>query len=223
MKSKEMFEVDREGDVEITFIGHGTLMLSWGETVIHVDPVGEYADYQEMPGASLVLVSHQHGDHLDVSAVGAVRRGGTVVIAPPICSEHLDGARILGNGQTTSAHGVEVEAVPAYNIRHTRDGRTPFHPRGEGNGYILTLGEKRLYLAGDTENIPEMRDFGRVDIAFLPMNLPYTMTPEMAAEAARMLQAGIVYPYHFVETETSRLVELLADLPEVEVRVRAMA
>jgi len=115
-----------------------------------------------------------------------------------------------------------VTAVPAYNLVHERSPGVPFHPRGQGNGYVMTFGDKRVYVAGDTENVPEMKALAGVDIAFLPMNLPYTMTPEMAADAARTIRPGILYPYHYGETDTSRLVELLRDRKEIEVRIRRM-
>jgi L-ascorbate metabolism protein UlaG (beta-lactamase superfamily) len=119
--------------------------------------------------------------------------------------------------------GVTIEAVPAYNIVHKRENGEPFHPKGIGNGYIMTFGDKRVYVAGDTENIPEMKEFQDIDIAFLPMNLPYTMTPEMVADAATTIQPKILYPYHYSNTDTSRIVELLNERPTIEVRVRDMA
>ncbi len=112
--------------------------------------------------------------------------------------------------------------MPAYNIIHKRDNGQPFHPKGIGNGYIITFGDKRVYVAGDTENIPEMRDLRGIDIAFLPMNLPYTMTPEMVADAAKAFKPRILYPYHYGETDTSRLEDLLRDTKEIEVRIRRM-
>jgi L-ascorbate metabolism protein UlaG (beta-lactamase superfamily) len=115
-----------------------------------------------------------------------------------------------------------VIAVPAYNLVHERSPGVPFHPKGHGNGYVLTFADKRVYVAGDTENVPEMKTLAGVDIAFLPMNLPYTMTPEMAADAARMIRPKILYPYHFGETDTSPIVELLQDQKETEVRIRQM-
>jgi L-ascorbate metabolism protein UlaG (beta-lactamase superfamily) len=118
--------------------------------------------------------------------------------------------------------GIAVEAVPAYNLRHERSPGVPFHPKGRGNGYVVTMAGLRVYVAGDTENVPEMRDLKGIDVAFLPMNLPYTMTPEMAADAALMVRPRILYPYHFGETDTSRLVALLAGHPEIEVRIRDM-
>jgi len=118
--------------------------------------------------------------------------------------------------------GIGIIAVPAYNTVHKRDDGTPFHPRGEGNGYVLDFGDTRIYIAGDTEPIPEMSGLGTVDVAFLPMNLPYTMSPEMAADAARVIMPAILYPYHYGDSDTGRLVELLDDTPEIEVRIREM-
>ena len=117
----------------------------------------------------------------------------------------------MRNGDKQTIAGLQIEAVPAYNILHKREDGQPFHPKGVGNGYILTFGNTRLYLAGDTENIPEMKNLHDIDIAFLPMNLPYTMTPEMVADAARMFKPRILYPYHYGNTDTNKLVELLKD------------
>jgi len=117
---------------------------------------------------------------------------------------------------------LKVEAVPAYNIKHMRAPGKPFHPKGAGNGYIVTFGSLRLYLAGDTENIPEMKQLQNIDIAFLPMNLPFTMTPEMVADAARMFKPKILYSYHQGETDTSKLSALLKDEQGIEVRIRKM-
>jgi L-ascorbate metabolism protein UlaG (beta-lactamase superfamily) len=121
-----------------------------------------------------------------------------------------------------TVEGLKIEAVPAYNIVHKRDTGQPFHPKGVGNGYIITFGDKRVYVAGDTENVPEMKGLKNIDIAFLPMNLPYTMTPEMVVEAAKAFKPKILYPYHFGETDTSKVVSLLKGTPEIEVRIRNM-
>ena len=118
--------------------------------------------------------------------------------------------------------GLKIEAVPAYNMVHKRANGEPFHPQGIGNGYIITFDDKRVYIAGDTENIPEMAELGKIDIAFLPMNLPYTMTPEMVADAAKMIKPQILYPYHYGNTNTSKLMELLKDDKDIEVRIRKM-
>jgi L-ascorbate metabolism protein UlaG (beta-lactamase superfamily) len=129
----------------------------------------------------------------------------------------------MRNGEERTLNGIRVRAVPAYNLVHKREDGQPFHPRGHGNGYVLTFGDTHVYIAGDTENIPEMKELQDIDIAFLPMNLPYTMTPEMAAEAVKSFGPKIVYPYHFGSTDTQALVDLLADETGVEVRLRSLA
>jgi len=129
----------------------------------------------------------------------------------------------MKNGDVQIIQEIKFEAIPAYNIIHKRDNGQPFHPEGVGNGYILTFGDKRVYVAGDTENIPEMKTLQGIDVAFLPMNLPYTMTPEMVADAAKLFRPKILYPYHYGDTDTSKLVELLKDEQEIEVRIRKMS
>ena len=129
----------------------------------------------------------------------------------------------MRNGDVRPIDGITVEAVPAYNVVHKRPNGQPFHPKGAGNGYVLTFGDMRVYVAGDTENIPEMNTLQDIDCAFLPMNLPYTMSPEMVADAAIAMQPSILYPYHFGATDTSRLLDLLSDYENIEVRVRDMA
>ena len=128
----------------------------------------------------------------------------------------------MKNGDVESVGGLTIEAVPAYNLVHMRSEGVPYHPKGIGNGYVITFGDKRVYVAGDTENIPEMKNLKNIDYAFLPMNLPYTMTPEMVADAAKAFKPTVLYPYHFGDTDTARLVALMKDTPEVEVRVRNM-
>jgi L-ascorbate metabolism protein UlaG (beta-lactamase superfamily) len=128
----------------------------------------------------------------------------------------------MQNGDVRTVGGVTIEAVPAYNLVHMRDSGEPFHPKGNGNGYLVTFGDKRVYIAGDTENIPEMKALKNTDIAFLPMNLPYTMTPEMVADAARMFRPRVLYPYHTGETEVAKLAALMKDQKDTEVRIRNM-
>jgi L-ascorbate metabolism protein UlaG (beta-lactamase superfamily) len=130
---------------------------------------------------------------------------------------------VMRNGDQRVVRGILVEAVPAYNIVNKRPNGEPFHPKDAGNGYVLTLGDLRVYLAGDTEAVPEMKQLKEIDIAFLPMNLPYTMTPEMCVEAALSFRPKILYPYHYGETETSLLATLLGSDPEIEVRIRPLA
>ncbi len=211
-----------DGVLEITFLGHGSLILSARGTVVHVDPYGKVADYPSLPKADLVLVTHEHQDHLDPAALAAVRTKQTRVVASAAAAARIEGATALDYGATVTVAGVAVAAVPAYNIRHSRSPGVPFHPRGRGNGYVVTLAGLRVYVAGDTENVPEMKHLAGIHVAFLPMNLPYTMTPEMAADAARMFSPKILYPYHFGESDTAKLVALLKDHAETEVRIRRM-
>jgi len=225
--AQQKFEKDviptSEGDLAITFIGHGTLMMTFRGITIHIDPYGEVADYGSLPKADLVLVTHEHSDHLDPKAIKAVNKPDTTVIASKACVGKLPNALIMANGDTRTVLGLSVEAVPAYNIAHTRPDGNPYHPKGSGNGYIVTFGDKRIYIAGDTENTPEMKALKTIDIAFLPMNLPYTMTPEMVADAARAFRPKILYPYHFGDTDTSKLTKLLQGEKTIEVRIRKMS
>lgn len=223
----QAFETDvfptAEGDLTIAFIGHGTLMLSVGGKVIHVDPVGQYADYGKMPKADLILVTHEHSDHLDLKAVGLVGKAGTAIVANGTAGRQLKGSIVMKNGDVREAGGFRIEAVPAYNLVHMRSPGVPYHPKGVGNGYVVTCGGKRIYIAGDTENTPEMKALKGIDIAFLPMNLPYTMTPEMVADAAKVFRPRVLYPYHFGSTKTDRLKDLLKNEKDIEVRIRKMS
>jgi L-ascorbate metabolism protein UlaG (beta-lactamase superfamily) len=230
---KDRYETDviptGAGDLTITFLGHASLLFSFDGTTIAIDPYSKMADYTTLPKADIILVTHGHGDHLDLEAIKAIRSDRTVVAANPAAADKIPGAVVLKNGDQKvfpgtreNSPGIRVTAVPAYNLVHERSPGVPYHPKGDGNGYVLTFGDKRVYVAGDTENIPEMRTLAGVDIAFLPMNLPYTMTPEMVADAARMLRPKILYPYHFGDTDTSRIVQLLRDRKETEVRIRKL-
>jgi len=210
------------GDLKITFLGHGSLYFTFGGKVIHVDPFSAVADYSTLPKADIVLLAHEHMDHLDLKALNPVRSDKTIVVLPEVCAKQVEGGLVMKNGDVKTVGGLKIEAVPAYNIVHKREAGQPFHPKGVGNGYIITFGDKRVYVAGDTENIPEMKNIKNIDVAFLPMNLPYTMTPEMAADAAKMVNPKILYPYHYGETDTSKLVALLKDTKEIEVRIRKM-
>ncbi len=210
------------GELKVTFIGHGTLMFTFAGKTIHVDPVSREADYKKMPKADVILVTHEHGDHLDAAAIAAVREKETAVLLTAKCAATVADGIVMKNGDVREVKGIRIEAVPAYNIVHQRSPGVPFHPRGNGNGYVITFGDKRVYVAGDTENVPEMKELRGIDVAFLPMNLPYTMTPEMVAEAAKAFRPRILYPYHTGDTDTAKLVKLLAGEKSIEVRIRSM-
>jgi L-ascorbate metabolism protein UlaG (beta-lactamase superfamily) len=202
------------GDLKITFIGHGTLMMTYAGKVVQADPVSMYADYATLPKADLILVTHEHGDHLDMKAIQAASAANTTVIVNPSSSKTLSNAVVLKNGEERTVSGIKVEAVPAYNLEK------PFHPKGNGNGYVLTFGDKRVYIAGDTENVAEIKALKNIDVAFLPMNQPYTMTPEQVADVAKAMQPKVLYPYHFGNTDTGKLLALLKDEKGIEVRIR---
>jgi L-ascorbate metabolism protein UlaG (beta-lactamase superfamily) len=211
-----------KGNLEITFIGHGSLMFTYKNIVIQVDPFSRLADYAGLPKANLILITHEHRDHLDPDALKNVRTDRTFVILTETCAAKISGGIVMKNGDVETVGGLTIEAIPAYNLVHMRSEGVPFHPKGIGNGYVITFGDTRVYVAGDTENIPEMKNLKKIDYAFLPMNLPYTMTPEMVADAAKAFKPKVLYPYHFGNTDTTQLVELMKGTPEVEVRVRKM-
>lgn len=210
------------GKLQITFIGHGTLMFSFDGKIIHVDPVDKMTDYTKLPKADLILVTHEHGDHLDPKALELLRTERTVVVSTEKCAKQIKDAVVMHNGDVRTIEGLKIEAVSAYNLVHMRSEGQPYHPKGNGNGYVITFGDKRVYVAGDTENIPEMKELKDVEVAFLPMNLPYTMTPEMVADAARSFKPKILYPYHYGDTDTTKIIELLKDAKEIDVRIRKM-
>jgi L-ascorbate metabolism protein UlaG (beta-lactamase superfamily) len=224
--AEKNFEIDRiktsTGDLVITFLGHGTLMMSIGDKVIHVDPVAQAADYAILPKADLILVTHEHSDHFDLKAINLIKAKGTACMVTGTVAKELKDGIVLKNGEIKMVKGLRVEAVPAYNLVHMRSPGIPFHPKGAGNGYIVTFGDKRVYIAGDTENTPEMKSLKEIDIAFLPMNLPYTMTPEMVADAAKAFRPKILYPYHYGNTDTAKIIDLLKDEKDIEVRIRRM-
>ncbi|MFZ5519227.1 MAG: MBL fold metallo-hydrolase [Candidatus Zhuqueibacterota bacterium] len=225
-QSENKFEKDTiktaGADLEITFIGHGTLMFQFNGKVIHVDPVGEYADYAQLPKADLILVTHEHGDHLDPDAISILKKDDTEIILTGTCRKQLGWGTVMANNETRTAKGFRIESVPAYNLVHKRSNGQPFHPKGQGNGYIIAFADQRVYIAGDTENTPEMKKLTDIDIAFLPMNLPYTMTPDMVADAARAFRPRILYPYHFGNTDTGQIIKLLANEKDIEVRIRKL-
>lgn len=211
------------GDVEIRLVGHASLMFTFDGMTIYVDPWSTVADYGVLPKADIVLLTHDHGDHLDQLALESVCTTNTSLVVSPACSGKVDRATVLANGEETTVRGVGIEAVPAYNLVSKRPNGQPFHPKGPGNGYVLTFGDKRVYVAGDTENTPEMKALKEIDVAFLPMNQPYTMTSEMGADTARSFMPKILYPYHCGETDLSQLQKLLEDYPGIVIRIRPSA
>lgn len=223
--SQESPEFDKintsAGIVEMHFIGHASLMFKVNGYVIHVDPVSSFGKYDNLPKADIILVTHEHYDHLDAGLISNLKKKGTLVFCNHNSLKTIPWGMEMRAGDRQEVHNIIIEAVPAYNIKNERAPGQPFHPKGQGVGYILTIGGKRFYMAGDTENTEEMKSLKNIDVAFLPMNLPYTMTPEMVADAAKAFRPGILYPYHYGETNTEELIKLLKDT-DIEVRIRVL-
>lgn len=205
---KDDFYFTADGDtIEIQPLIHASLRIKYGDREIEIDPVGRLGDrttdYSALPKADLILVTHEHHDHLDPDAISALTKNDTVVIANPSSAAILGYGTVMKNGDSLNlGNGISVEAVPAYNVSPDR---LQFHPQGRDNGYVLTLGNVRIYIAGDTEVIPEMKELKDIDIAFLPCNLPYTMTPAQLIEAAEIIRPKVLYPYHYGTTDLSSI------------------
>src|SRR3989475_9576410 len=211
-----------DGDLVIHPINHATFVMSWKDRVIYVDPVGTGKRFDGLPKPDLILVTDIHGDHLSPETLEAVADAKTTIVAPSAVAEKVPEklrkqTTVLANGITKAVAGFGIEAVPMYNL--TSD-RLKYHDKGRGNGYVVTLGGKRVYISGDTEDIPEMRALKNIDVAFVCMNLPYTMTEEQAASAVRELKQKIVYPYHYQRSDTEKFKQLVGGDSSVEVRLR---
>ena len=200
------------GDITITYVGHGSLYFTFDGKVIHVDPSGQQADYSALPQADVIVVTHEHSDHFDKNAINRISTDTTKLVYTEACKERLDGGTVMKNGDSITFGGISIEAVSAYNIVHKKGDGTPYHSKGDGNGYIFTFGDRRIYVAGDTENTPEMKALKDIHATFLPMNLPYTMTPEMVADAALTFRPSILYPYHYGATDTNELLNIFDSL-----------
>lgn len=209
----ELFQTEGGSLVALCLIKHGSLEIEYDGLSIQVDPVGDYGkktDYaKEFPKADVILVTHEHPDHLEDSTIKVLEGDNTLLILNKTSADRIGRGEVIANGQSRELpHGIMLEAVPAYN---TTPGREMFHPKGNGNGYVLTIDGLRIYIAGDTEDVPEMADLKDIDIAFLPVNQPYTMTPEQCANAAKMFTPKVLIPYHFGKTDFSGLQEMIPD------------
>jgi L-ascorbate metabolism protein UlaG (beta-lactamase superfamily) len=205
------------GGVEVIPIHHGSLILKWQEKVVYVDPWSR-GDYTGQPPADLILITDIHGDHMDPEQISRVRKEGTIIVAPAAVQKTVSEARVLSNGETIRPLGIQVEGVAMYNLKRGPEAGQLYHTRGRGNGYILTFGKERVYISGDTECIPEMKALQDIDLAFVCMNLPYTMTPEEAAECVNSFRPKAVYPYHFRGSDV-KVFERMVTAEGVEVRI----
>ena len=207
------------GIVELHFTGHGSLMFKVNGFITYIDPVSSSGDYRFVPKADLILVTHEHSDHLDINLINELKKKETLVFCNENAGKQLTWAMTMKAGDRQEINNIVIEAVEAYNLLHERAPGQPYHPKGSGIGYVLTIGGKKFYVAGDTENTPEMKALKNIDVAFLPMNLPYTMTPAMVADAAKAFKPKILYPYHYGETNTDELVQLMKGT-DIEIRIR---
>jgi L-ascorbate metabolism protein UlaG (beta-lactamase superfamily) len=212
--------VTSEGDVVIHPVNHASLILSWNGTTIYVDPGDSASRFTGLPRADLILLTHEHSDHYFSNTVNTVKGSNAVILATSAVYDAMPSnlkalTTVLSNGATTNFLTMTIDAVPAYNLTSSH------HPQGRGNGYVLTLGGRRIYISGDTEDIPEMRALSDIDVAFVCMNLPYTMTISQAVSAVREFQPKVVYPYHYSLTAnaTGFKSQLGTDLG-IEVRLR---
>ncbi len=207
------------GDLIVHAAGHATFVMGWNGRTIYVDPVGD--SLGDLPPPDLILITDVHGDHLNADTLQNVAQADTMIIAPAAVAEQLPAplqarTTVLGNGQRQTAMGINIEAVPMYNLTQER---LDYHAKGRGNGYIVTLGGRRIYISGDTEDVPEMRALEDIDVAFICFNLPYTMTEEQAASAVREFRPGIVYPYHYRGSDVQKFAALVGTDSGVDVRV----
>jgi L-ascorbate metabolism protein UlaG (beta-lactamase superfamily) len=207
------------GDLGIQPINHSALRFEYRGKQYYVDPAGR-ADWANLPKADAIFITHEHGDHLNASTIDLLKKEGTLIFANESSVKQAGFGTVIAVGEKKPVLDITVEAVPAYNLSPDR---LQFHPQTrKDNGYILTFGGKRVYVAGDTEGTPEMKALQNIAIAFLPINLPYTMLPKDAAEAARAFKPKILYPYHQGKSDPAEVKRLLADVPEIEVRVLAL-
>ncbi|MCS6816807.1 MAG: MBL fold metallo-hydrolase [Blastocatellia bacterium] len=208
-----------EGELRIRPIIHGSLMLEFRGKVIHVDPWSR-GNYAGLPKADLILITDVHSDHMDRAMVDQLKKETTVILAPVAVAETIREAQVIRNGERRTVDGIAIEAVPMYNLVRGPGPGQLYHTKGRGNGYVLTLGGKRVYISGDTECVPEIKALKGIDIAFICMNLPFTMPPEEAAECVKAFRPKIVYPYHYRNSDLNVFLNALKEEPGIEVRLR---
>lgn len=216
--NKETFTTN-EGDLNITLLGHASLLLQFNGKNIYIDPCKAFTKEAPPLKADAIIITHSHFDHFDAKEIERLSTKNTIIVAPEQYS-NIKPAIMLKNGQKKIILGINVEAVPAYNIKHKTDNGTLFHPKGEGNGYVLTIGNKKFYVAGDTEDVPEMANLKEIDVAFLPLNLPYTMDINMFDSTVKIINPKIVFPYHYKGSDLNALKSKLETYKKIDVRIR---
>ena len=208
----DSYEVEG-GEIVIFPIDHASFVMTVPGMVIYVDPVGGASAYEGHPAPDLILITHEHGDHYDVETLAALAGEQTQLVTNPAVFDMLPEdlkarATSIGNGESTGVGDLGIEAIPAYN---TTEGRLQYHPRGRDNGYVLTVGGRRVYIAGDTEDIPEMRALSDIHIAFVPLNLPFTMYVDQASSAVAEFKPDFVYPYHYRDSDPEAFAARVAE------------
>jgi len=208
-----------EGELVIHPVEHASLVLEWGGKAIYVDPVGGAALYEGLPKPTAILITHGHGDHFDVPTLEAIAGSVPLLTNQDVFDKLPEAlkanAKSIANGEDGELDGIKLKAIAAHN---TTADRMNYHPVGVGNGYVLTFGDKHVYIAGDTEPTEDMLALTDIDVAFLPMNLPYTMTPDQAVEAINTFKPAVVYPYHYGESDLSPLETGVGEHTEVRLR-----
>ena len=185
------------GNIELTPMTHAHVQIEHGGKVIHIDPTGQ-SNLASAKPADIILVTDVHGDHMDAAAIDKLKKASTIYVAPNALAGKFPGkTEILKNGETRTVDGVSIEAIAAYNLQRGPAPGQFFHEKGRANAYVLTLGGKRLFFSGDTECVPEIKALTKIDVAFLTMNLPYTMPPQEAADCAKAFKPAVVYAYHY--------------------------
>jgi L-ascorbate metabolism protein UlaG (beta-lactamase superfamily) len=184
------------GPIKITPLNHASTRIEAGGKTIYLDPA-KPVKFSDLPKADLILITDIHGDHMDPDAIKEVSTAKTEILAPPAVVQTVTSAKPIANGETKTWSGWTIDAVPAYNLKRGPAPGKLFHDKGRGNGYVLTYGGKRFYFSGDTEGVPEMRELKNIDVAFVCMNLPYTMPPDEAADAVKAFHPKVVIPYHY--------------------------
>ena len=216
----DVFKTKSGKTVKFHALVHASIRMEYDGKEIEIDPVTKLGnktiDYGAMPKADYIFLTHEHGDHFDKEAIKQLTGGKTQLIANKRCAEMLGYGEIMVNGQQSTFNDIKVEAVPAYN---NSEGRTQFHPKGRDNGYILTIDGLRIYIAGDTEDIPELQNIKNIDIAFMPCNQPYTMTIDQLVKAAKMVKPKVLFPYHYGQTDVKGIPSQLKN-SGIDVRIR---
>ena len=209
-----------QGDLRITPINHGSLMLQFGGKVIYVDP-SNLGKYTQKP-ADLILITHSHGDHMNRQRIDELKNDNTIIFGTErvTYAREVPEAQKMFAGDKKTVLGIDIEAVPAYNLTRGPKPGELFHRKGSGIGFVLTMGGKRVYISGDTECIPEMKTLQNIDVAFVSMNLPYTMSPSEASECVKAFKPKIVYPYHYTQSNLQEFTSAMLGTPGVEVRLR---